>query len=289
MAEGEYVYSETPVNMLRVSYTNKATIPTGVPYENQSPCYTITNEVPVAEVSDSQEVAEEQFKWIKTWVDGKIKDDMEAMAGCREDKGLTPNMYRIIDNKRVPRVTAIITPDRPPIPFIDDHAELGNKLDEMAKIYVETGIWAYDDFKDKGNIKDTWDDVYLAMSAWIEKYSDCIEFQKHSIPVHNKLFNFSGELDAIGVMKKDTILEGSPTFVQGSSFVADFKKKKVLDKASKERFFMQISAYISSLDTDVSSMLVCSPFNNVLISHDIDMYFAKFLVKRGEFKQRFGI
>ena len=244
---------DEPKRSIRVSYTNKATIPTGIAYENQSPCYTITQEIALPEgleANTEQQWAEGetkyQLEWMKGYVDNLIDKDFRSLTGYREKQVvLDTHRFTVIDGIRYPHVTNIITPFKPDIPFIEDHASLGTKLDEMMKIYVDTGIFAWDDFENSKNIKQTWEDVYQAMSEWIDKYGKEIKFLNHTISIRNHEHRFAGEGDVIG-MTNETI-----------SFM-DFKKTKTLTAELKKKYFMQLAAYAKTVG-NIQQLVIISP------------------------------
>lgn len=280
--------SEQPNRRLRVSYTNGATIPSGKNYANQKPSYTITQEIdiddPMWERKLVEQEAKEQIGWMKNYVDDMVKKDMSNM---KESFGYEPlpehHRITVIDGVKYPHVTNIITPDRPKIKFLDEHAELGTKLDEVMKIYIDTGIYAYDDFEDKGNISQTFDEVFSEMylnhlqEGCNSALFNSINLYTHSIKVvSDGEYNYCGELDALATCK-----------VRGQCIV-DFKKTKNLTRTLQKKYFMQMAAYSNAMETKPDNMIIVTPYTYI-ISRDIDSYIRSFMSKRKEYKMRFGI
>ena len=58
---------------------------------------------------------------------------------------------------------------------------------------------------------------------------------------------------------------------------------------------MQRAAYVKGERRDkkpyepAEIMVICSPFTDPIVSHEIDKHYEMFLGKRAEFKKRFGI
>jgi len=264
----------------RVSYTNRATIPTGVQYENQCPSYTITRENIALDTPVGKKYLE---KWeekalseIKGQVDLKIRQDLDLLQNYKTRENVPINSYRLIDGVKYPRVTSIITPDMPNIPFIEDHQELGIKLDETFKIWADTGVFPYDEFKDKGNIKTTWDELYKKACEWIDKYGKDVEVNEHSKAVINDEYKYSGELDFKGsFLKRPAIM--------------DVKKTEKIQKSIKDKYFMQMAAYDLANGNSAEIYLIISPFNEPVFTDEKEKYQKMFLQKREEFKKRYGI
>lgn len=266
---------------IKVTYSNRATIPTGIAYENQAPFYQITKEIKCEDNVMAEEIAHLELERIKNHIDALIDNDFRRMKDYRLKDQLRVNEdYRLIDGIKYPRVTKIITPDTPRIPHIEDHAELGTHLDSTMKRYIDTGIFDYVEFKDKGNVNVKWDDIYNAMNYWLKEHGEKCKFDLHSLPVISKKHVYSGEVDAGGTF------EGIPA-------IFDFKKTEKISKTIAKKYFMQLAAYILALEemgvAVPKIMVIISPFNPPLVSDEIEKHQGVFLQARNAFKERFGV
>jgi len=274
---------------LRLSYTNKATIPTGIPYENQTPCYTVTQEIPIPCFMDDQAFVEKetelQINWMKGYIDSKINRDFELLAKFRGIEAL-PDWHRIdvIDEQVYPHISEIIEPAKPLfIKYLDAHSYLGTLLDSTFKDYYDLGEWVYRDSKDTSVINQSYEDLFQLGWDWIEEYKDYIQLMEHSIKVINPNLRFVGELDQL-------------CMIDGQFGIADFKKTKVLSKERKEVFFMKMAAYAKNLPDIIIEkygqpqfMTIISPYNPLTTCEDIEDYYNKFILKRQVYSTRFGI
>lgn len=267
---------------IKISCTKSCKPPSGVPYSNTDHSWTVTQEIEMPESNNGKKHVEEEVKiqlaWMESYLGDKVKTTFDLWENFRTRENPPEDHYRIIEGRKVPRVTSIITPDRPEIPHIEDHAELGTLLDETWKDFIDYGVWVYRDYEDKGNIRQSWDDLYFAGYEWLQNNLNGTVFVKHSVPVFNGEWDYCGELDAI-CKKKDMLV------------IADFKKTEKLAKAIKEKYYMQMAAYAKALpkEEQPQGMVIISPFNKPQICPDIDLYFDKFIEKRKQYKQRFGL
>ena len=266
--------------LIRISYTNKATI--GLPdYSNLNPSYTETRELHIPDdIGDDivPQIRDAEFERMKEGIDQRVRRDMDEMLRWADrDYAIRNHRFDIINEVKFPHVSEVISPEPPPIPHLNDHGELGTHFDGCGKVWIDTGIWAYQDFKDRGNIKSTWDDLYLKMAEWIELYGSQFTFEGHSKKVINDDFVYTGEMDAWGKFG-------------AYRAIFDFKKTEKLGPM-KEKYYMQMAAYAKSLpkEEQPQCMVIISPFNEPVPEMNIDGYYEKFLFLRGEYKGRFGI
>jgi len=265
--------------LIRISYTNKGTIPSGIAYSNISPSYTETREIYVDSQLPDEEVnvlREEQLKQMKEYIDTMIKRDFKDQINFATRDECPETHYRVIDGVKYPRVTKIITPDTPKIPYIEEHAEIGNLLDEVVKIYAQTGKYVYIPFEDKGNIKCKWDEVFQLMWDWLQLHGDKCIFTDCDISLKNDEHMYCGEADLYGSF--DNIYT-----------LFDVKKTEKLGKAILEKYFMQIAAYAMCCELRPKQVIIISPYNEPIIESDVEKYFEMFLEKREIFRRRFGI
>ena len=256
--------------MDKISYTNKATIPSGLPYSNTSPCYTITREYGE---SQTQNVLDMETQEIKAYIDGMITKDFLAFKDYQKQQGATDHRFTEIEGVKVPHVTNIITPDRPAIPNIEEHALLGTALDQAVKNWMDLGVWVYEEVS-APSISGNSEEILSLIAEWFEKND--VRLVDHSIKVHSKEYNYCGELDAVGY--------------EGNDFtIFDVKKTKKITKALYEKYFMQMSAYAKCLAVEPELMCIISPHNKPIVEANVDKYFNKFLIARGRYQERFSV
>lgn len=267
---------------IKLSYTNKATIPSGIQYSNFTPSYTVTQEIRIDDDNQSADLTtKNQMQWMKQYVDDMVMKDFDLLSNLTRKELPTENMYHVIDGKKWPRVTSIITPDRPEIPHIDDHAELGTKLDQLFKDYIEDGEMKYEKFKDKGNIDLTWKQLFDQTIEFVKENDKDIQFKQHSVSVKNTSIHYAGEADAYGMYK-------------GEFALFDFKKTKSISGQIKKKYFMQLAAYANGIKSHSIAikpqvLVILSPWNKPIVTDEIDKYFLDFVDCRSAFRRRFGL
>jgi len=258
--------------MDRISYTNKGTIPSGLPYSNINPSYTLTREF--EDTLDPSEM-DVELRDMKDYIDGKIKSDFDMYMDFMKQKGCEDHRFTEIEGVKTPHVTNIITPDRPAIPHIEEHAILGTGLDTATKKFIDTGEWTVPQIEPTPNVKVTIDELVMLMSEWFEK-NPLVRMTNHSIYVHNKEFCYCGELDSLGFIGED-------------SCIFDVKKTKVITKELYSKYFQQMAAYAKCLEVEPDLMCIVSPYNEPIIEANVERYFNKFLINRGRYRERFNI
>ena len=258
--------------MKRISYTNKFTAPSGLPYSNFSPCYTETREY---DIDFSQEVMDEEFNEIKQGIDARIFKDIDLFTDSLKERGCEGHRFSEVDGIKTPHVTNILTPDRPPIPNIEEYAAQGTMLDEVVKMRLDMGLWVYPEERPTPNVKAPFSELFFGIADWFKKNPE-VRLFNHSRKVYNKEFCYCGEYDAVG-------------YAYNMFTIADVKRTKKITKELYSKYMMQMAAYAKCLEVEPDLMCIISPYNPPIVEGNIDKYFHKFLLARGAYKQRFGV
>lgn len=294
------------VETIRVSYTNKATIPSGEPYTNVSPSYTVTREFKIPQVYGNEELIDigikTQLDLIKHDIDARIMKDFEEYKNFLSKPKIQPipdhHRITIVDGIKYPHVSEIINAlgdSKQFIKHLDEHIELGNEFDTLLKKYVDNFDLYIDDleawflenmnkeFIDKGNIKQTYHEVVSSVVKVLKKKFNDIKLCRHSIKIVNKKDIFTGELDFLGFYKQEPA-------------IYDAKKRKSISQKDLHNYFMQMASYIKSLPDieeyekykNCKYMIVLSPYG-IKVSDEIDKYFNEFLKLRKKYKETYGV
>lgn len=252
-----------------ITYSNKATINTGN-YENLNPMYATKK---IIETEGSVDIIQE-FAEMKKIVDGELYKSIQEIQSKDKQKTLEHLRIKVIDGISYPSVTTIITPDKPDIPNLELYGLRGNMWDGVFKKMVEEG--KYEPFFTVEELKQIEPIGGMAGHSleWVMK-DDRFDFRQAQVEVINKKDIYCGTYDADGFYELLAIF--------------DCKSGKI-NKQMIEKAFMQMSAYCMAKE-EIPQRMVIVPTQDTkpIISDDVEGYYKKFMVKRVEFKERFGI
>jgi hypothetical protein len=250
--------------VVKVNYFQKVTIPGPVPYSNFNPSWSITREETVD--GDPNEASRGILAEIQGIVDPLAFAALQPIK-TEEASDAEKLGHRFTDG--FPHVTNIITPDKPQIPNIDDHAKLGTAYDEQMKQLMKHG--KYDVYEEKLAFEY---DFRTMMTGSIKNINDMrIVMVSDSLKIRHEGYKFCGEMDAL------------VKFMDGI-WLLDFKKTKNVTKDLREKYFKQIAAYASTQE-NIEGGIIFTPYEVIVEGH-LQPYWEKFLVDRGIYKQRFG-
>ena len=259
-----------------LNYGNKATINTGN-YENLSPMFNIKT---IVETNGEAIDIKAEFETMKKLVEEQLNQAIQEVKDKEKLKLLTNVRFYERDGKKYPSVTSIISMgEKLDIPNIDLYSLRGELLHKIPSQYIKEGVLytkIEEDLKKKllpiGGI-----DEHLKYLSYITE-DERMVFKNSEVEVFNDEHLYAGRYDADGTFDKEI------------SFV-DFKSGE-LNKNRTEEAFMQLAAY-AKCHNDVKTIVIY-PINHKskkepIVTNDIDKYFSLFLVKREEFKKKFGI
>lgn len=274
------------IGKINVSYGNTGNISVG-DYESQRRFYNISVEVNCDSDKFDISVPQRIMDEIKPLLDSKVARDFS-------DLHKTPTQeytrFSEIDGVKYPHVTDIISLGvTPKIPHIKEHAYHGTFLDRAIKNYIDTGILAVPEgfeTQETPNIKKTTHDLLIDAGKKLKELKDVLHFNGHTLAGVNHTHRYIGEMDAWGVYK-------------GKKVLIDIKKTKSITGDILEKYLMQVSAYanfesVSNGKADgftYEGALIFSPYCEPIFidMKQISEYFKKFLEKREQFKQKFGM
>ena len=183
------------------------------------------------------------------------------------------------NGKKYPHVSTIVHPD--PLPIPEWHKEVGTELDLFMKAFFSKKGHAVNYDKFKGDALVNLKECIEAAESWLIDNGDSFKEFDLDVSVINHTDLYVGTDDIEGMYNN-------------MPCIADFKKSKNIDNKLKDQYFMQMAAYSKGMRKDkkvrkpTEILVICSPFNDPMVSHEVDKYYAMFLEKRAEFKKRFG-
>jgi len=258
-----------------INYGNKATINTGN-YENLSPMFNI--KTIIESENGSRVYIRKEFKKMKKVVEDELKKSIDSIKQEQLLKSLKHLRFYEKDGVKYPSVTSIINPDPiEGIPNLELYGLRGEIIHRWFGEIVTSG-------SSKCFISDVEKERLVIIGGvegfdinWVTNDSQ-LEFDKSEVEVYNTKDVFAGRYDA------DGLLGGKVSLFDCKS--GDLSKKGI------ERAFMQLSAYASCVP-DIKQLVIipCNPKAKKVpvVSTEIDKYYALFMAKRKEFKERFGI
>ena len=263
----------------RISVHREIKLPLWEQYSNGTCSITRTSEIEVDEFDDYNKAVEIQTNELDLWADAYINrktSEIENWIKSRGAEGLG-HKFTYLNDLILPHVTSIITPDEPAIPYIKDHGELGTWFDTTFKYWAKTGELDPLPFENKGNISQTSDEMIEVFTKWLEKYKEFIKITSQDIICTCEEYLYTGTADCFGEIKCGD---------EWKKACFDVKKSKIIKGEILEKYGMQIAAYMNCFP-DLEVGVILSPYNAPIVFKKED-YFGKFLVKRGEYKERFG-
>ena len=154
---------------------------------------------------------------------------------------------------------------------------MGTWLDETFKYWAKSGELDPKPFVDKGNIQQTSAELLETLTKWLEKYKESFKITQSDVSCVCDEYLYCGTADCFGEIKIGD---------NWRKACFDVKKSKVIKGDILEKYAMQISAYMNC-HPQIEVGVILSPYNAPIVIEK-NSYFGKFLIKRGEYKQRFG-
>lgn len=194
-----------------------------------------------------------------------------------------------IEGVKYPHVTDIISGGKVPnIPYIDEHAYIGQMYHMANANFIKTGEFKLDEgvkYEQPKNIPLHYST--FSLPKFLERCGESSKFvfRAAEVFVSNKEHLYCGTFDA------DGSYNGVPALF-------DFKKFKTIDKNQLDQYFMQLSAYYKAAGLEERALIIISlhpecPIEKAIIVKDkkeeLARYWQMFLGKRVEFKNKFGV
>lgn len=250
---------------LEINYGNSITVNRGN-YENEKPMWhqKLTFELNGETPEEIAALEELEFSRIKTAIDERAKNAWDIakrdMAGVR---------IRIKDGKKYPSVSSILKPDGIPSSIDPEYGIRGTEIHNLIHDWITTGKWRA---PREPLSKLSYEDIHY--QEFFTKFKNRIDLKNCQLNIelfHDKHL-YSGEIDCIG------LVDGLPTLI-------DFK--------TGSYDWTQLVAYYKG-NNNVKLLAVFDLKNlklETLNLKDVKCpdYWEKFLVKRGEFRARFGV
>lgn len=199
---------------------------------------------------------------------------------------------------RYPSVTSVIHPDGIDFPeaLLNQYAARGTIVHKKIEVFLDTQHWPsleelYKKHADqylreqivlmkKGSLKLS--PKQCNFLGFYERYSHLFTFNEREKLVVNHQYQFAGRTDCVGTYK-------------GEWAIIDWKTASDYNDEKLESYFMQLAAYASGFEGIKYLVVVpLSPkdprgFLPPFVSRAVKGHFAKFLVKRANFKAIYGI
>lgn len=253
------------VKTIEVVYSNSMKINRGN-YEQEAPFYSVKSVLTLPEGVDGQSACNEEYERLRAIVEPLLQADYNAK---RTDLA-SIRLYEK-DGKKFPSVTSILNPDgmSAKIKNLEQYKERGNQADLIFKNLV-TKFEYTEPVKEKFAPLDwPWDiKQFIRENKIIAKKGDCACWRQNVV-VFNDEFQYAGEIDLL----KDDVL--------------------ILDVKTGAWKWEQQIMYAKCLPS-VKFVAIADLKENKYIELPIDhpeivKAWEKALLKRGEFKARFGI
>ena len=190
---------------------------------------------------------------------------------------------------KYPHVTDIISGcEVPNIPYIDEHAYIGQMYHEANSNWIKTGKFELNKdtvYTQPKNVHSSWET--FSFPKLIERTADkfVFEFDSSEIKVFNKEYLYCGTFDILGK-------------VNSKRSLMDMKKFKAADKKLVDEYFMQLEAYARAMEEYPEQLVLITlnpetPVEKAIIIKDKKeeraKYWQMFHAKRVEFKNKFGV
>ena len=235
-----------------LTYANSLKINKGN-YEQESPMFSIKS---IGEFDENVE-----YERLKAIVDSKLAEHWDKakldMSGVR---------VRVKDGKKYPSVTSILQPEQLKIDAL--YGLRGSEIHRLVTEYVKSGVWQEPTEVLSDKIR--YDQILY--KEFFEKYKKNLNLidSETNIECFNDDYLYSGEIDFIGTL-------------DGVETLADFK--------TGSWDWTQLAAYYKAIKR--GKQLAIFDLKNCKIEtlqlKDAVKYWEQFLIKRGEFKSKFGI
>lgn len=200
---------------------------------------------------------------------------------------------------RYPSVTSILHPEGIDFPkeLLEQYAARGTLIHRKVELFLKEGkypslkdMWLrFRDIRDtidtlkKGSLK--LDHTKCNWPGFYKEHGARFTFDEVETLLVNHEHEYAGRTDAIGTF------DGMPAII-------DFKTASDYNKDKLAGYFMQLSAYAGATGVQIEALVVIplnpkSPvgYDAPLVStgKEVDKHFAKFLTKRRELKEKYGI
>lgn len=250
----------TQKKVVEICYSNSMKI-NRANYEQEAPFYSAKTII-----EENGQVVDEAAEYgrlrgiIDPLLEAQYRASKAEMAGVR---------IRLKDGKKYPSVTSILSPDGLPTQIDKDYGVRGNEIHRLINLFITEGKW-YTPSEPLAKL--TYEQI--PYQEFFTKFKDRINLTKSSLNIevfHDKHL-YSGEIDAMG-------------FVDDLLCLIDFK--------TGSWDWTQLVAYYKAYPE--AKMLAIFDLKNLKLEtlnlKDVKCpeYWEKFLVKRGEFRARFGV
>lgn len=264
---------------IEITYSNSAKINKGN-YEQEAPMFSAKSMI---EFSEENPISEkEEFSRLKSIVDPLLAQHI------LETKQIPEHIrIREFEGQKYPSVNSILKPEK--FECHPDYAVRGTEIERIVRTFLKTGVWIEPE-KQLSKIK--YSDIKYKET--IAKYKSLFaDVTDYNVTCYNKKLRYSGECDAIGKLRISNVRDIIDVGVREEDFnvIYDFK--------TGQYDLTQLIAYaecdlIEGHKEQIDMICVIDLKNcaiDFLMWEDNEWSdkFNLFCVKRGEFKQRFGI
>jgi len=249
--------------IVEINYGSSITVNRGN-YENWKPMWhqKVTLELNGAPLYEVEAIENAEFERIKSKLDKFANDEFE-----KSKLDASHLRIRVKDGKRYVSVNSILHPE--PLPIDPEFAMRGTGIHQIFNTWLDTGKWEKPSIELK---KLSYEDIKY--KEFFEKFKDRINFKNHkkNIEVFHEVHFYSGEIDVV-------------CEVDGIASITDLK--------CGAWDWTQLIAYYKAHNS-VKQLVIFDLKNQKLEILSLkdpkcQVYWEKFLIKRGETKSRFGV
>ena len=252
---------------IEVTYSSSATIADPKnKYENQKPMYSAKSIIELDQVGAEHFSERDEYMRLKGIIDPLLDEHIKAL---KED---TSHLrFRVFQHKNYPSVTTILKFDQPYIGD-EEYGIRGTEVHDMFYDMFRNGKWRE---PKKELTRLSYDDVKY--KEWWSKFKKDISFPDtfpEPIEVFHKKYIYSGEIDLV-------------CNINGGKALCDIK--------TGGWDWTQLIAYYYALNDSQIKYLCVWDLKNMKLeviepnSLKAQQAWEKFLIRRGEFKQRYGV
>lgn len=249
-------------NQIEIVYGNSMKINKGQ-YEQEAPFYSLKKIMSNGETCIDEI---DEFKRLRGIIDpllyAQYNETKNILAGLRiREKG----------GKRYPSVTTILSPDKPQVPNLEKYGLRGTEFDRICKHWCEKGeLLPIDLSIDISPLK--WEDIKCV--EFFEKFADRFGDCKCSVPIYHEKHFYSGEIDYLGIY-------------DGLMTLGDFK-------TGTWKLEQLVAYYKAVTDVKIDQLAIFDLKNADVIlfplkDKKLPEAWDSFMIKRGEFRARFGV
>ena len=249
--------------IVEINYGTSITINRGN-YENEKPMWHQKTTLELENMPDELVEATEKAEFCRLkarldqWAYEEFKKSKQELLGLK---------IRIKDGKKYPSVNSILHPE--PLKINPEYALRGTEIHNLVTQFIKTGQWA----KPKTVLSELTYEEIPYEAFFCENKNFELKTTNLNMEVYNERLKYSGELDAIGS-------------VDGAETLIDFK--------TGQWDWKQLVAYNECFQKPFAQLAIFDLKKNKieLLQRTDPKYqnaWEAFLLKRGEFKARFGL